>query len=206
MRTLTLYTWTHHRAHPLALSQHVILMMRCGMPHYRHTQPCSYSTIDGPGAFFTSLDPPGVMLKHKVPAHTHTHTHTHTLKQNTGFADTSPQSSYAQRWLICNGKLISAKLHSAKIRSQIIASKIWKPIFHLSSSMCRALSYLFHLANSWFKIVWWIHQLGCYLAIRNTGTALTPGITWLHHINLNASETSSTWDKQGTGRGQWTDV
>lgn len=31
------YTQTHHRAHLLALSQHVILMMWCGMPHYRHT-------------------------------------------------------------------------------------------------------------------------------------------------------------------------
>lgn len=31
------HTWTHHKAHPLALSQHVILMMQCGMPHYRHT-------------------------------------------------------------------------------------------------------------------------------------------------------------------------
>lgn len=59
---------TQHRAHPQARSQHVILMMRCAMPHYRHTQLCSCSTIDGPGAFFTSLDPPGVMLRHKVPA------------------------------------------------------------------------------------------------------------------------------------------
>lgn len=81
-RAHTLYLNTH-RAHPLALSQHVILMIRCGMPHYRHTQLCSYSTIDGPGAFFTSLYPPGVMLRHKVLAHqtaSSNHTHLHEIK------------------------------------------------------------------------------------------------------------------------------
>lgn len=60
------------------------------MPHYGHTQPCSYSTIDGPGAFFTSLAPPGVMLRHKVPAqHTAQRNKTHIHNYNTGFADKS---------------------------------------------------------------------------------------------------------------------
>lgn len=110
MLMLILYTWIHHRAHPLALSQHVILMMRCGMPHYRHTKPCSYSTIDGPGAFFTSLDPPGVMLRHKVRAH-------HTMQQNTHSQiqywlcwkvsqSSSTHTEYTQWGLINNGKWV----------------------------------------------------------------------------------------------------
>lgn len=85
-----LILYTHHRAHPLAQSQHVILMKRCGMPHYRHTQLCYYSTIDGPGAFFTSLNPPWVMLGHRVPAY-------HTTQQNT-----RPQTQHWLCWWASN--------------------------------------------------------------------------------------------------------
>lgn len=79
IQILIFYTGTHHRAHLLALSQYVILMVRCGMPHYRHTQPCYRSTIDGPRAFFTSWDPPGVMLGHEVSEHHTTQQSTHPL-------------------------------------------------------------------------------------------------------------------------------
>lgn len=120
MHTPILYTWTHHRAHPLALSQHVILMMRCGMPHYRHTQPCSCSTIDGPGAYFNSLDPPGVMLRHKYQQTTQRNK-THIQKHNTGFPDKSlrPQAD--------THSTHKHNTHKNKITSE--CQSIGKPLF-----------------------------------------------------------------------------
>lgn len=211
--TRSYFILEHTRAHPLALSQHVILMMRCGMPHYRHTQPCSYSTIDGPGAFFTSLDPPGVMLRHKVPAHHTTQQNTHSKMQHWLCCQVaqSTDTEYTQWRLMSNGKIIFCENPFSKNKITNNCQWIWRHIFHPSLSMCGTLCYFFCLTNSWFEFVWSIFQLGF------PDFSWPPGnqeqrdciSSWYYlgaSPNPEMVKASSTWDRQDTGRRQRADV
>lgn len=127
-------------------------MMRCGMPHYRHTQPCYYSTIDGPGAFFTSVDPPGVMLRHKVTAHYTTQQNTHALLTSLSELKHT-HTEYRQQGLISNGKLIFCDnlLSRNKITNncQLIAMPIFPfMIIYVHNSML-----IFFTNTSWLDFV-----------------------------------------------------